>query len=242
MYDPTAMKLVYERELIVEYGKKLINSGLTKGTGGNLSVYDRAAGLCAISPSGIHYHEMGTEDVVVVDTNGDIVEGTQSPSSEIAMHTIFYREREDVRSVIHTHSPFATTLACMNWEMPAHHYIVALAGHSVRCAPYRTFATTELAEVALEYMDDGRKAVFLQNHGMLSCGASMEEAFYIAEEIEFTAEVYWRCRAVGTPTVLPDEEVRKLTEKFKGYAPLHDKRDRYTDYRKNNPHMPRGIR
>ncbi len=217
------MKLQYERELIVEHGKKLLTAGLTKGTGGNLSLYDPQEGVCAISPSGVHYHEMRPEDVVLIDPLGTVVEGTRNPSSEYAMHTIFYRHRDDVRSVVHTHSPFATTLSVLNWEMPPHHYIVALAGASVRTAPYRTFGTEELAHVALEYMQD-RKAVFLQNHGVLTVGGSLEEAFYIAEELEFTAEVYWRARAVGEPTILPDDEVTRLTQKFKGYAPLEDRR------------------
>ncbi len=219
------MKLKYERELIVEFGKKLLESGLTKGTGGNLSLYDAESGLCAISPSGIDYYEVQSQNVVLIDLEGTQVEGEGKPSSEMSMHTIFYKNRDDVRSVIHTHSPFATTLACLNWDMPAHHYIVALAGPDVRCAPYETFATEELAKAAFDYAID-RKAVFLQNHGMLACGGSVEEAFYIAEEIEFTAEVYWRSRVVGQPTVLAGEEVVKLTQKFKGYAPLTDRRSR----------------
>lgn len=219
------MKMKYERELIVEYGRKLISAGLTKGTGGNLSYYDSGSGLCAISPSGVHYDEMQPQNAVIIDLKGNYVEGEGIPSSELLMHTIFYTRRDDVNAVIHAHSPFATTLACLNWEMPAHHYIVALAGPDVRCAPYRTFATAELAEVAFDYMRD-RKAVFLQNHGMLTCGGSLEEAFYIAEEIEFAAEVYWRSRAVGQPTILDDREVTELTKKFTGYAPLTDRRSR----------------
>ncbi|TVQ26353.1 MAG: L-fuculose-phosphate aldolase [Spirochaetaceae bacterium] len=219
------MKLRYERELIVEYGKKLLSSGLTKGTGGNLSLYDADSGVCVISPSGIDYTEIQAHNVVLIDLEGTQIEGDGRPSSEVSMHTIFYKQRDDVRAVIHTHSPFATTLACLNWEMPAHHYLVALAGPNVRCAPYATFATEELAKAAFDYAID-RKAVFLQNHGMLACGGSMEEAFYIAEEIEFTAEVYWRSRAVGQPTVLAEDEVAKLADKFMGYAPLTDRRSR----------------
>jgi len=217
------MKLKYERELIVEHGKKLLAGGLTKGTGGNLSLYAPEHGVCAISPSGVHYEEIRPEDVVLIAPVGAVVDGSRNPSSEYAMHTIFYRERPEVRSVVHTHSPFATTLAVLNWEMPPHHYIVALAGASVRTAPYRTFGTEDLAQVALEYMQD-RKAVFLQNHGVLTVGGSLEEAFYIAEEVEFTAEVYWRARSVGDPTILPDDEVARLANKFKGYAPLEDRR------------------
>lgn len=219
----TPMKRRYERELIVEHGKKLLTTGLTKGTGGNLSLYVPDDAVCAISPSGVHYNEMRPEDVVLIDAEGSLVEGDRMPSSEYAMHTIFYREPPDVRSVVHTHSPFATTFAVLNWEMPAHHYLVALAGPGVLCAPYRMFGTEELAQVALEYMQD-RKAVFLQNHGALTVGGSLEEAFYIAEELEFTAEVYWRARSVGQPTILSDDEVERLRHKFQGYSPLKDRR------------------
>jgi len=107
-----------KRQVIVEYGKKLIAAGLTRGTGGNISVLDEKSKLMAISPSGMDYFETKPEDVVVMDLNGKIVDGFRKPSSEWRMHLIFYQKREDVGAVVHTHSMFATTLATLHWEVP----------------------------------------------------------------------------------------------------------------------------
>jgi len=129
-----------KRQVIVEYGKKLIAAGLTRGTGGNISVLDEKSKLMAISPSGMDYFETKPEDVVVMDLNGKIVDGFRKPSSEWRMHLIFYQKREDVGAVVHTHSMFATTLATLHWEVPPASYLIAYAGKKVPCAPYATLA------------------------------------------------------------------------------------------------------
>ena len=105
------MLLLEERKEIVEYGKKLITSGLTKGTGGNLSIYNRQKELLSF-PSGIDYFEIEPKDVVVIDLDGNIVEGEKKPSSELELHRIFYK-RKDINGIIHTHTVFATTLSCL---------------------------------------------------------------------------------------------------------------------------------
>ena len=137
--------------LIVEYGKLLLARRLTVGTGGNLSVYDRASGYVAISPSGIDYESTQPGDVVVVDMSGAVVDGCRRPSSELAMHLALYEQRPDVCAVVHTHSVFATTLACLECSLPAVHYLIGFAGKEVRCAPYATFGTRELADVGLRH-------------------------------------------------------------------------------------------
>ncbi len=211
------MRFAHERQLIVEYGKKLITSGLTKGTGGNISIFDRGSGLMLISPSGLDYFETLPEDVVVTDLDGAVVEGDRKPSTEYPMHSIFYRERDDITAVVHAHSPYCTTLSCLGWGIPAHHYLVALAGLDVRCAPYAPFGTAELARCVLDGMSD-RNAVLMQNHGMIAGAESLEMAFYIAEEIEFLAGVYYRAKCIGEPVLLPEEEMRILKERFRGYG------------------------
>ncbi len=138
-----------EREQIVHYGKKLVTSGLTKGTGGNLSIFNEEKGLIAISPSGIDYFEIEPQDVVVLNMDGEQVDGDKNPSSEFEMHRIIYERRDDIHAVIHTHTIYATTLACLNWSLPPVHYMVALAGLDVRCAKYATYGTKELAEKCL---------------------------------------------------------------------------------------------
>src|SRR5699024_9715723 len=123
---------------IVEYGKKIVTSGLTKGTGGNLSILNREKGLIAISPSGIDYFDIQSEDIVVMSIDGKIVEGKKKPSSEFELHKIFYERRTDLDAIIHTHTMFATTISCLHWHLPAVHYMIALAGKDVRCAEYAT--------------------------------------------------------------------------------------------------------
>lgn len=211
------MILLKERQEVVEYGKKLIESKLTKGTGGNLSIYNRKEGLMAISPSGIDYFEIKPEDVVVLDLDGNIADGDKKPSSELDMHRIFYRNREDIDAIIHTHTIFATTLSCLNISLPPVHYLVAFAGLNVRCAKYATFGTEELAKNALEAMED-RYAVLLANHGLLAGAKDLANAFNITEEIEYCAELYYRAKSIGEPVILPEEEMKLMLEKFKTYG------------------------
>lgn len=211
------MLMQEEREQIVEYGKKLVTSSLTKGTGGNLSIYNREKGLMCISPSGIDYFQIKPEDVVVLDLHGKKVDGDKDPSSEYDMHRIFYANREDIDAIIHTHTMYATTLACLNWSLPPVHYMVALAGLDVRCAKYATYGTKELAENAYESMKD-RFAVLLANHGLLAGAKDLANAFNITEEIEYCAELYYRTKSVGEPIILPEEEMILMLEKFKTYG------------------------
>lgn len=211
------MLLEHEREKIVEYGKKLLTAGLTKGTGGNLSIYNREKGLVAISPSGLGYFETGPEDVPVVALDGRVADGGRKPSSELPFHLIFYNNRPDINAVVHTHSLHATALACLGLDLPPLHYLIGFAGRNVRCASYATFGTDGLAENALAAMA-GRKAVLLANHGLIAGGADIQEAFMIAETVEFCAELYCRCRAMGEPVVLPDAEMDIVMEKFKHYG------------------------
>ncbi len=211
------MLMQAEREAIVAYGIKLIETGLTKGTGGNLSVFDPELGLFAISPSGIDYVKITPEDVVVLDLEGHILEGDRTPSSEVDLHRIFYQNREDIRAVIHTHTMYATTLSCLGWDLPAVHYMVAVAGKNVRCADYATFGTPELARKAFEAMKD-RRAVLLANHGLLAGAPDLANAFNITEEIEYVAEIYTRTLAIGEPVILGDEEMTLMAEKFKSYG------------------------
>jgi len=211
------MLLETQRILIAEYGRKLIESGLTVGTGGNLSVYDRSSGCVAISPSGVDYERTQPEDVVVVDAGGAHVEGARRPSSELAMHLALYAQRADVCAIVHTHSVFATTLACLDCGLPAVHYLIGFAGREVRCAPYATFGTRELAEFACAAIGD-TNAVLLAHHGLLTCGADLAGAFNVAEQVEYCAEVYWRARAIGTPAVIPEREMDTIIGKFADYG------------------------
>lgn len=212
------MMLQKERENIVKYGKKMIAAGLTKGTGGNLSLYIPEEKKMVITPSGVEYEALRPEDILVMDLNGNILEGELKPSSEYGMHRIFYKNRTDIRAVIHVHSTFSTTIATLGWKIPAMHYLIAVGGgKDIPIAPYHTFGTEELAEAAYEAMK-GRFGVLLSNHGLLTGGNSLESAFSKAEEIEFCAEVYYRTKVLGEPKLLSDEEMERMVWRFGSYG------------------------
>lgn len=208
--------MIEEKEKIIEYGLKIVNENLTKGTGGNLSIFNREEGVFAITPSAIPYNEIEADDIAIIDLEGNQISGNRRPSSEVDLHRIFYKNRDDINSVIHTHTTYATTLSCLNWDLPAVHYMVALAGENVRCAEYATYGTEELAENAYEAMKD-RRAVLLANHGLLAGGKDIENAFSITEEIEYCAELYIKAKSIGRPVILSKEEMIHMMEKFKTY-------------------------
>lgn len=208
------MLLQKEREDVVRYCKMLIKNGLTKGTGGNISIYNREKKLFAISPSGIDYFETEPKDVVVMDIDGNIVDGDRNPSSEHELHRIFYKNREDLNAVVHTHSVYSTILATLHESLPASSYLVAFSGYDVRCASYASFGTTELAQNTYEAMKE-RNAVFMANHGLLTGAKDILNAFNIAEQIEFCAEVYVKAKSIGKPYILDAKEMEKMMTKFK---------------------------
>ena len=203
----------YEKEQVVRYGKKLIDRRLTTGSGGNISVYNREKNLVAISPSGLDYYETTPEDIVILDIDGNLVEGKHRPSSEAGMHLAFYKNRADVSGIVHTHSKFATAIACMGWELPAVHYLIGMAGHRVRCTGYATYGSDELAKKALETIGDSN-AVLLANHGLIALGEDVDRAFSTAEHLEFVSEVYYLTKTLGTPNILSDENMDEVMKKF----------------------------
>ncbi|MHC1784334.1 MAG: L-fuculose-phosphate aldolase [Anaerolineaceae bacterium] len=211
------MRLVEERKAVVKYGKKLISSQLTTGTGGNLSIYNRAEGLVAIKPSGMDYCEISDEDIVVVDLEGKIVEGNLRPSSEIQLHLGLYNCREDVNAVVHTHQVYATTIACLNWELPAIHYLVGFSGTKVPLAPYATYGSRELADNVVHTIGE-YNACLMANHGLITVGSTLTSAFAAAEEIELVSRLYYQAKCIGSPVILPDDEITKVMKKFNTYG------------------------
>lgn len=212
------MIMITEREEIVRYGKILITKGLTKGTGGNLSICNREKGLMALTPSGVNYFEIKPEDIVILDIQtGKVVEGDMVPSSECDMHRIFYKYRTDINALVHAHTDYATTIACLNESLPAIDYLVAMAGPDVRCAKYATYGTVELARNAFEAMKD-RYAVLLANHGLIAGGKDMQSALNTAEQIEYCCGLYYRARGIGNPVILPEDEMLRMIERFKNYG------------------------
>ena len=205
--------MMQEKEQVVRFGKKLIDRRLTTGSGGNISVYNREKNLVAISPSGLDYYETTPEDIVILDMDGNLVEGKHRPSSEAGMHLAFYKNRADVSGIVHTHSKFATAIACMGWELPAVHYLIGMAGHRVKCTGYATYGSDELAKKALETIGDSN-AVLLANHGLIALGEDVDRAFSTAEHLEFVSEVYYLTKTLGTPNILSDEDMDEVMKKF----------------------------
>ena len=212
------MKLEKAREQLVAYGRQMSAAGLSTGTSGNLSIYDPEEGLMAITPSGLDYFSLTAEDVVVTDLEARVVEGTRKPSSEWALHTLFYKRHPEARAVVHTHSMFCTTLAVLGQPIRAVHYAIAGAGVAeVPCAPYRLFGTEELAEQAVETCGDGR-AVLLGNHGLVAWEESLPKAYALARDLEFVAELQWRAAAVGQANVLTGEQMAVALKRYETYG------------------------
>lgn len=206
------------RQQIVDYGKKMQAAGLTTGTGGNLSVYDSQTGLMAISPSGIPYEDTTIEDVVIMKLDGTIVEGVRKPSSEHALHASIYKARPETGGVVHTHSTWCTTYACLRRPVEAVHFMLASAGgNRVECVDYATFGTDELARKVAAACSKGQ-ALLLANHGMVAFSKDLPTAFAVAENVEWVAGLQWRAECVGRPVLLSSDEMDNVAEHFKGYG------------------------
>ena len=212
------MLMEKERELIVEYGKKLSQSCLCPGTSGNISIYNRELGLMAISPSGIDYFSTTAEDVVITDLEANIVEGKRKPSSEWALHTKFFKAKPECGAVVHTHSVHCSAIAALNMPLKAAHFVVCDAEVAeVPCAPYRTFGTVELADAAVEACGNSR-AVLLANHGIVCCGRDIHDAFSLAVNMEYCAQVQLLAMSAGNPCYLNQEQIDKALDRLQSYG------------------------
>jgi len=216
-----------ERELVVEYGKKMSSAHLSTGTSGNISIYNAEKGLMAISPSGMDYFSTQPEDVVITDLEAHVVDGTRKPSSEWALHTIFYKNKPEAGAVVHTHSVYCTTFAVLGQPIRAVHYVIGDANtDKVPCAPYQTFGTVELAEAAVKVCGQSN-AVLLGNHGLVVCGQDIKSAYSLACNLEYVAELQYHAMCIGTPNNLSDAEMAAVMEKFKTYGQAPGKKAGY---------------
>ena len=212
------MFLQRERQLVAEFGRRMSVEGLSNGTSGNLSIYVPEEDYMVLSPSGMRYEDIQPEDVVVLTLDGQVAAGRRTPSSEWALHANFYRAKPEIRGVVHTHSPYGTTFAVLNEPIRAVHYAIAGAGtDEIPCAPYCTFGTELLAERAVNYCGRG-SAVLLGNHGVVCCGESLEKAYALAGDLEFTARLQYQARCIGTPRVLTEEEMAAALDRFQTYG------------------------
>ncbi len=189
--------------------------GINRGAAGNVSV--RCEGGFLITPTGMAYDECTPEDIVKVGAGGT-AQGRRKPSSEWRFHRDIYGARPDAGAIVHTHSPFATSLACQAIEIPAFHYMIArFGGDTLRCAAYATFGSQELSDAILSALKD-RHACLMAHHGMVVFGSDLKEALALAVELESLCEQYWRVLQLGTPKLLERDEMTRVIDKFKDYG------------------------
>jgi len=207
------------REEIVQTCRRMSASGLVAGTEGNVSART-PEGNVLITPSGLEYAVTEPEDVVAVSLEGETLDGAFEPSAETPMHTGIYRSRPETFGVVHTHARFSTTLACLGWEIPPVHYMLASLSDEGRVpvAGYATYGTEELARNASEALGSVHRACLLRNHGTIAVGATVSEAYSRAELLEQMAEVYYRARVAGEPVLLTAEEMAEVASKIHDYG------------------------
>ena len=205
-----------QREQLLKTSQKLVETGLNKGTSGNASI--RVGDGFLVTPSGMAVEEMSPDNMVYMQLDGSF-EQSKKPSSEWRFHRDILARRIDINAVIHTHSMFATTLACLHKDIPPFHYMIAVAcGDTIRCAPYALFGSQQLSDNALIALTD-RKACLLANHGMIALGNDLEDALAVAVEVENLSEQYWRILQVNANTpLLSEAEMREVFQQFKGYG------------------------
>jgi L-fuculose-phosphate aldolase len=213
------------RAALVDTAQAMNRLGINRGKSGNASV--RGGAGFFVTPSALAYDRMTQNDIVEMTLDG-VPSAAQrgpasatmqrAPSSEWRFHRDLYVGRADIHAIVHTHAPFATTLACLDRSIPAFHYMVARAGGSdIRCAGYATFGTQALSDHVVAAMT-GRKACLMSHHGMVAVGDTLDAALGLAVEVEQLAEMFWRALQLGTPTLLDDDEMARVARQFEGYG------------------------
>jgi L-fuculose-phosphate aldolase len=215
-----------QRLAIVAAARELARLGLNHGATGNLSVRLGASAL--VTPSGLTAGALTPKSIARMPLDGDpdaaepVWEGPSPPSSEWRFHLDILRARPEVNAVVHTHSPYATTLAAMRRDIPAVHYMIAaFGGPTVRCVGYAPYGTPELSRVALEGLE-GRTGVLLANHGAIVIGADLQRALWRAVELEDLARLYHLSLIAGGAAILDDDEIMRTVARFDHYGPRDD--------------------
>lgn len=195
------------KKYLVECGKKMLHSGLTVETWGNISLRDPKTGLFYLTPSGMAYDIIEPEDIVVMNKDMEIVEGTRKPTIEYGMHIGIMNARPDINAVIHTHPVDSQIFACLHEDIPPIIDEAAqLLGGTVRCAEYALPGSNELAQNVISTLDDGA-ACLMANHGAVCAGKDMDTAFRVCTVLEMTAKIYHSALLIGMPKAIDDEKV-----------------------------------
>ena len=203
------------RDTLIATARAMQTAGLNKGTSGNVSVRQGQGFL--ITPTGLPYADLVADDIPLMALDGSHT-GRCKPSSEWRFHRDLYASRPEVGAVLHAHSPFAVSLACLRREIPPFHYMIArFGGDTIRCSDYAIFGSQALSTAALAALES-RKGCLLANHGQLVAGRDLAEAFALAVELEELCEQYWRACQLGEPVLLSAVDMADVLEKFKGYG------------------------
>lgn len=206
------------RQEIVTQCRRMNALGINQGTAGNISA--RLGEAMLITPSAVPYEELKPDQIALMPLDGEYGawRGKIKPSSEWRFHLDIMRARADVGAIVHTHAMFATILSILRKPIPAAHYMIAaFGGPTIRCTAYAPFGTKELSDLAVEGLSE-RQGVLLGNHGMIACGTDLGQAMWRAVELETLARMYWSALAVGKPVILPDDEIARIAERFRGYG------------------------
>ncbi|GGJ38090.1 aldolase [Streptomyces brasiliensis] len=203
-------------EALVETARRTVRDGLVVGTSGNVSA--RVGDTVLVTPSGVPYDRLTPRDVTGVDLDGRQVLGSLVPTSELPMHLAIYRTTA-AGAVVHTHAVHATAVSTLVTELPAIHYMAAALGGPVRVAPYATYGTPELAENMLRALAD-RSACLLQNHGAITYGATLDQAYDHMSQLEWMCQVWLKASSTPhlTPTLLSEARMREAGERLRGYG------------------------
>jgi L-fuculose-phosphate aldolase len=204
------------REAVLDAARAMSVSRLSPGCSGNVSA--RLGEGMVITPSGVAYEGMSADDLVRVAGDGTPEAHRYKPSSEWRFHLAVYAARPEAGAIVHTHSRHATVLACAEKTIPAFHYMVAVAGGSdIRCSPYATFGTKELADYVVAALE-GRRACLMAHHGQLAFGKSPQAALELAGEVEELAAQYCELLKIGGGAILDNAEMARVLERFKTYG------------------------
>ena len=210
---------VKSREEIIKFAQKLNSTNLSPLRSGNISLKaqnNNEEGFL-ITPSGKKYDSLKADDIVFVSLEGKYDEKGLQPSSEWRFHKDIYLNKTDAKAVVHAHSPHATAVSSHNKDIPAFHYMIALAGgDNIKCAKYATFGTQELSDNIIEALEN-RKACLMSNHGQVAYGDNLNSAFELAEEVENICHQYINAIKLGEPKILSSSEMDVILEKVKNY-------------------------
>jgi L-ribulose-5-phosphate 4-epimerase len=193
---------------------ELPKNDLVKWTGGNVSARDPETGLVVIKPSGVRYEVLRPEDHVVVDLDGDVIEGELKPSSDTASHLYIYRHMEEVNGVVHTHSPYATAFAAVGQPIPCS--LTAIAdefGGPIPCAGFALIGGEAIGRQVVEHIGSSR-TVLLQQHGVFTVGESATAAVKAAVMTEDAARTVWLAMQIGELKPLPPDDIHKLHDRY----------------------------